>query len=520
MQKSLSAILAVINAVEVAGPDEAEISGITYDSRRVKPGWIFCALPGIHTDGLRFAGDAVDRGAAAVLYEKGELQRRPGTSYIRVRRVREAMSKAAATLNDYPSLEIPVIGVTGTDGKSTTVYFTHQLLQACGIANGFLSTVAVMAGDSIEINPFRQSTPEAPEIHDILRQMIDHGKRLAVVEATSHGLSRRTARLADVGFAAAVLTNITHEHLEFHGNFEQYRDDKANLFRAIDSHKSGFGVVNADDPGGAYCAGVTRRPVFSYSISGNHANLRAMRPRQDSESITVDVAVGDRIVTDVRLNTPGLFNVENLLASTLAAAGSLATIDGAEPSVAAVNGMAAELLRSAPALHPVKGRLAPVRGGQPFSVMVDYAHTPGAFAKVLPMMRTGLKGRMIVVFGSGGERDMAKRPLQGRAACENADIVLLADEDPRGEAPMEILEQIAAGCQGRRRGEDLFLIPNRREAIRKAFSLARPGDLVLLLGKGHEYSIIYESGPIRWDEEEEAWAALGEMGYGPVRTEN
>ncbi len=236
-------------------------------------------------------------------------------------------------------------------------------------------------------------------------------------------------------FSAAVLTNITHEHLEFHGNFEQYRNDKANLFRAIDSHDSGFGVVNADDPSGAYCAGSRAGRFFAIPFPTTSADLRALRPRQDSESITVDVAVGDRLVPDVRLNTPGLFNVENLLASTLAAAGCLTTIGGAMPSTAAVCETAADLLHNAPRLRPVKGRLAPVRCGQPFSVMVDYAHTPGAFAKVLPMMRTGLAGRMIVVFGSGGERDLAKRPLQGRAASENADVVVLADEDPRGEVP-------------------------------------------------------------------------------------
>ena len=504
-EKSLSAILASINAEAVVGSQSIRIRGITYDSRRAREGWLFCALPGIHTDGKHYIPAAIAAGARAVLYE-GQLEScEPHVSYVRVADVRRAMSALAAELYDHPDRRIPVIGVTGTDGKSSTVYFIHQLLSMSGAASGFLSTVAMQTDSETIVNPFRQSTPEATEVHEILHRMIESGKKVAVVEATSHGLSKLTSRLSDVSFAAGVLTNVTHEHLEFHGTFEQYRDDKANLFRSLSPGDSSFGVVNVDDKSAAYFASVTSHRTYGYSIRGGDAELSADTMAQDSEGISFSVNCAGRRFDSIRLNTPGAFNVENVLAALIAAGGYL---DPADPFAALP-----DLLQLVPRLVPVKGRLTPVRCGQPFGVMVDYAHTPGAFAKVLPMMRSSLAGRLIVVFGSGGERDRAKRPLQGEAASAHADIVILSDEDPRGEDRMAILEEIAAGCVGRTRGEDLFLIPDRREAVRKAVGLAAAGDLVLLLGKGHEYSIIYPDGPMHWDEEQEARDALAEIGY-------
>jgi UDP-N-acetylmuramoyl-L-alanyl-D-glutamate--2,6-diaminopimelate ligase len=515
--KSLAAMLASINIDTVRGSESASIRGITYDSRRVKDHWIFCALPGVHVDGQEYIPQAIEKGAAAILHQgnaEPKMIENFGSRalFVQVDDVRRAMSALAAELWEHPSERIRTIGVTGTDGKSSTVFFLHQLLGFAGVQSGFLSTVAMKAGDSIEVNPFRQSTPEAPEIHEILRRMVDSGKEAAALEATSHGLSKRTARLADVHFSAAVLTNITHEHLEFHGTFEQYRDDKANLFRAIDAVPDGFGVVNSGDPNATYFSSVTSKPVYRYTITPSDADATGRNLRQDSDGISFDVDINGRTFRDIRLNTPGGFNVENVLGTVLAAAGYLARREGKTDTRATLSRVP-ELLEFVPRIVPVQGRLSPVRCGQPFGVMVDYAHTPGAFAKVLPMMREGLTGRLIVVFGSGGERDREKRPLQGRAAADNAEIVILADEDPRGEDRMSILEAIASGCPERRRGEDLYLIPDRRSAIRKAVALAQPGDLVLLLGKGHEYSIIHADGSIPWDEDREARDALAAIGY-------
>ncbi len=510
--KRISALTASINLEDVIGNPDREITGITYDSRQVRPGYLFVALPGIHADGHAFVEQALDRGAAGVVIER-EIPGgyRPDAFYLQVADSRIALSALSADFNDHPSHTIPVIGVTGTDGKSTTVSLIRQLIEFTGRPAGFLSTVEYRTGNETKKNPYRQSTPEASEIHSILREMIANGKRAAVVEATSHGLSERTARLRDVRFDVAVITNVTHEHLEFHGSVEQYRQDKANLFRSLDRavRKSDgpsepFGVVNLDDPYHRIFLQATRRKVYGYSLSRDDADLRASHISLGADGTDFRVVHEGREST-ARLGLPGIFNVENVLAALLAASRFTDFPIG-------------DLISRLPDLEGVRGRMYPLRMGQPFSAVVDYAHTPGSFLKLLPMMREATPGRLIVLFGSAGERDIQKRPVQGELACRWADIIVLADEDPRGDDRMEILEEIARGCPGKRRGEELLLIPDREEAIRRAFGLARDGDTVLLLGKGHESSIIYADGPIPWDEIEVATRILGEMGFGPERT--
>jgi UDP-N-acetylmuramoyl-L-alanyl-D-glutamate--2,6-diaminopimelate ligase len=402
------------------------------------------------------------------------------------------MSRIAAEFYDRPSGSLKTIGVTGTDGKSTTVFFIYQLLEALGKSAGLLSTVSFIAGKELEKNPYRQSTPESPIIQEILRRMLDNRKEYAVIEATSHGLSRKTGRLLDVDFDVGVLTNVTHEHLEFHGTFEQYLSDKTNLFRALDGRRSllkgipCFGVVNADDPNYGYISGETGEKLIAYSVTGKKADITAADIRPDMEG-TRFVLRDIRENGPVHLGLPGAFNVENVLA----AAGAVSRL---------TNKSSVELIPFIERLEGVRGRMTPVRRGQEFSVIVDYAHTPGAFERLFPMVKSYTPGKILAVFGSGGERDREKRPIQGRIASRYAAIIVLADEDPRQEEPEGILREIAAGCENKTLGEDLFLIPDRRSAIKKAFSLARPGDTVLLLGKGHEASIIRKDGPEYWDE--------------------
>jgi UDP-N-acetylmuramoyl-L-alanyl-D-glutamate--2,6-diaminopimelate ligase len=370
------------------------------------------------------------------------------------------------------------------------------------------------SGEGERPNPEHQTTPEATAVQRLLAEMRDAGLDYAVVEASSHGLSSRTNRLGDVDFDAGVMTNVTHEHLEFHGSWEQYRHDKANLFRALDRGDAKtrrgsreavprFGVVNADDPSASFFAASCSRPVRSFSASGGAADLSAADLRADASGesfVVVERAESGERRHSARLELPGAFNVGNALAALLVVSGMTGRTIG-------------ELVPLLPRLRPVRGRMTSIDRGQAFELLVDYAHTPSSFETVLPPLRARIRGRIICVFGSGGERDVEKRPQQGRIASQSCDILVLADEDPRGEDPMAILEEIAAGCPGRRRGEDLFLIPDRKAAIRKAFSLARVGDLVLLLGKGHENSIIYRNGPIPFDEIGEAEKALSELGY-------
>lgn len=511
MTKRLHDILPLGSAISIEGDTNIGIDGLAYDSRDVKPGWLFFALPGLHTDGHDHIEAAVQTGAVAVLHEKPVEHHAPGVTYVRVADTRAAMSPVAAAFNGRPSSRLAVVGVTGTEGKSTTVWLIYRLLDLAGRKAGFISTVDYRVGKAVEANPKHQTTPEATTVHEHLASMVASGFEYAVVEASSHGLSPRTGRLADVAFDVGVMTNVRHEHLEFHGTWERYRDDKANLFRALDAdvHRKSvggkvmevpsFGVACKDDPSAGYFAEACSRPVFTYSASDSTADLYASDAEVDERGASFVMHDGTSS-HPARIELPGAFNIENCLAAVLVVS-RLASIP------------VAELVPLLPRLEPVTGRMTRVDRGQPFEVIIDYAHTPSSFEIILPSIKNRIRGKLLCVFGSGGERDVQKRPAQGRIAAENCDVVILADEDPRGEDPMALLEDIAAGCVGLSRGKDLFLIPDRAAAIAKAFSIAAPGDAVLLLGKGHENTIDYASGAIPWNELAQAKKALGLIGY-------
>ncbi len=493
---------ALTHARLVKPADDRDITDITNDSRRVEPGSLYAALRGQHVDGHSFIPQAIASGASAVLCEEMPHEPRPDVAWLVAPDARLALSELSDRFYGSPSRKLFVIGVTGTDGKTSTVSFIHQLLSAVTGRSSFLSTAAIQIGPHEEPNLLHQSTPEAPEIHRALGQMLDHGSRYAVIESTSHGLSRKTCRLAHVSYGAAVFTNLSHEHLEFHGTFEHYRNDKANLFRQLDARDGSrdlpepFGVVNGDDPNAAYFRSATNRPVVTYALES------------PADFVARDVELGTAgsrftLVTPTgslacRLPVPGRFNILNALAA-------IAT-------VARIDSNTDRLVEAVSRLRSVRGRMNVVLSS-PFTVIVDYAHTPGSFESVLPFFREHGAGRLILVFGSAGDRDVAKRPLQGAVADRYADLIVLTDEDPRSEDRMEILRQIASGCPARVVGEDVLLIPDRREAIRRAVSLARPGDTVLLLGKGHETTIIGPREAMPWDETEVASEELERLGY-------
>ena len=533
MSKKLSDLLINIASVN----ENPEITGLAYDSRKVKSGYLYFAWPGVHVHGNAFIGKALDAGAKAVIYQdeipqevikKADEAKVP---LIKVEDSRLVMSQVAAAFFDNPSDKLTVIGVTGTEGKSTTVYLIWQLLRLCGKKAGFISTVQYSLGSEAEANPEHQTTPESTVVQEKLAEMVKNGWEYAVVESSSHGLSSRTARLNDVHFDVGVMMNVTSEHLEFHGTLEQYKSDKANLFRAMDKfpHEKeilgvkravySFGVVNASDKAAGYFADATKKDVFGFCMdTGNGASTCS-----DAESKLTSIFTARNIKTDsegefftiagteYRINLPGTFNVYNTTASLIVVSKLL----GVEMS---------SLKAAAEKLLPVKGRMTVLKCGQPFEVIVDYAHTPSSFMTIFPPLRKRLEaqaeksgrpaGRLFALFGSGGERDTKKRPEQGRIAAEYCDYVILTDEDPRGEEPMALLEDIAAGCPSADRsnaggkalvrGENLLLIPDRPTAIRTAFELAKPGDIVLLLGKAHENSIIYKDYVMPYDEITEA----------------
>jgi UDP-N-acetylmuramoyl-L-alanyl-D-glutamate--2,6-diaminopimelate ligase len=454
---------------------------------------VFFALRGFHTDGHAFIGEALDRGAAAVIYTAKETRIDPGAVFVRVDDCRRALSAVSAAFYDRPSDGMTVCGITGTDGKSSTAYLLKQLIENSGRRCGLLTTPLIDTGSGIQKNPQRQSTPEAPHIHRSLAEMRAGGINWAAVETTSHGLSHRTNRVRDVSFHAGILTNVEHEHLEFHGSFSAYRSDKANLFRVL----KGFGVVNADDANAAYFADCCPLPVFSYSIERSDADLYAEDITGGLAGSSFRLCYRNRS-TAASIPLAAAYNISNTLAAALTAARLL----DIHPF---------DLTHHFAALRPLPGRMDPVTGGLPFSVIVDYAHTPGAFAKLFPFIQHYTESRLILVFGSAGERDVEKRPAQGRIAAEYADIIFLTDEDPRGEDSMSIIEDIAAGCCGAMQSR-LFKIPDRRAAIEKALTAAKAGDTVLLLGKGHEDSIIYRDGPMPWDEKKTAIEVLNALG--------
>lgn len=472
------------------------ITSLVFDSREASSSTLFCALEGLHTDGHNYIDAARQQGAGCFLVSDKTVASGEGV-FLLAPNTRNAMAQLAGVLYDHPSYKLKVVGVTGTDGKSTTSYLIMQLLELAGHPCGLMSTVSLKTGAVLEENTLRQSTPESPQIEAALAQMVQNGLKYAVVEATSHGLAPATARLQEIRFQAGVFTNVTLEHLEFHKTVEQYRSDKAQLFVKVAANASqgAFGVVNSlSEHKALYQKACQPALCLMYGQKSDHLWAENVTMRSHGINMEVCSANGRRAIF---LPMVGLFNIENALAA-------LATV---------AQLLAVEPLTLASLLEQVKspvGRMVVVQS-EPFTVVVDYAHTPGAFEQLLPSMRQATTGRLIILFGSGGERDVAKRAIQGALADEYGDVVIVTEEDPRLEDEHKILNDIATGVKNKQVGESLFLIPRRREAIAFAFKLAAAGDTVLLLGKGHEGSIIGPLGKTPWDETAVAKELLCQM---------
>ncbi len=485
------------------------IRGITEDSRAVGPGFLFAALPGDHVDGHDFVAAAFAAGAAAALVER-PLPEVEGPQLV-LADARRGLAEAACWWFDDPSLELDVVGITGTDGKTTTSYLAVAALEAAGIRTGMIGTAGRRIGGRDETNAEHVTTPSAPELQAALRAMADSGDEAAVVETTSHGLALE--RVAGTAYDAAIFTNLSHEHLELHGTFEAYRAAKLRLFERLASPAGRpkphawprVGVVNRDDPNGDVFEAVTREAGARLVTYGTDptADVRARSVEEDARRLRVrlDAPSGPRTL---ELRLAGRFNVHNALAVVALGEGIGLDADAVARGLEGVAG--------------VPGRMERIDAGQPFGVVVDYAHSPAALEKVLDLLApiaAAQGGDVVVVFGSAGERDRAKRPMMGRIAGERARLVIVTDEDPRGEDREAILDEIARGAEavGRRRGRDLLLVADRREAIESAFERARPRDIVLLAGKGHEQSILVGDRALPWDERRVARELLAAAGY-------
>jgi UDP-N-acetylmuramoyl-L-alanyl-D-glutamate--2,6-diaminopimelate ligase len=442
------------------GAPDVEITGLAYSSSDVQPGSLFFCVPGFRADGHDFAPDAVGRGAVALVCERPlDL----GVPEVIVPSVREAMGPIASRFYGNPTRDLRVVGITGTNGKTTTAFLTRAILEATGTQCGLIGTVKYVVGGQDE--EATRTSPEALDLQRAFRAMLDAGDRACAMEVSSHALYLGRAR--GIEWACRLFTNLTQDHLDFHKTMEEYFLAKRRLFVEGDSPS----VVNVDDPYGARLA--EQVGAISYGIGGD-ADFRA-------EDVTFD-AGGARFTlvapsgrADARIQLPGLFNVSNALAAVGATMQLGVSLEDAV-------GALAEAER-------VPGRLEPVDEGQDFAVLVDYAHTPDSLENVLRAARELTVGRLHVVFGAGGDRDREKRPLMGRAALDNADRVIVTSDNPRSEEPASIIEQILEGT-----GPAVEHEVDRRRAIGIAIDSAEPGDVVVIAGKGHEQGQEFENG--------------------------
>ncbi len=465
---------------------DAEVTGIAYDSRDVEPGFVFVATRGGTFDGHDFVADALDAGAAAVIAERVvQSAVEAGVPCVVVDSGRRAMGEIAAPFYGYPSRELILIGVTGTSGKTTVTHLVQSVIEATGRRTGLIGTLGARIGD--EILETRHTTPESVNLQRILRLMVDRGVQAAAMEVSSHGLYQ--GRALGCEFDCGVFTNIARDHLDFHKTPEAYLDAKLMLFRDYPamSGKPFVGVVNADDPAAEVFVKAAPGRVVTFGVE-SPADLRASNEVVTDRSVSFDMDYRGSIVR-VNLGVGGAFNVHNALAA--AAVGVALGID---------LGTIVAGLRQA---RGVAGRFESVDCGQDFGVVVDYAHTPDELENVLKTAKGLTSRRLTVVFGCGGNRDRGKRPIMGRIGVEIADSVVITSDNPRGEQPEAIIDEILAGIAQSEMGR-VDVISDRKEAIESAIDRAEPGDLVVIAGKGHEDYQIFADRTIHFDDREVA----------------
>jgi UDP-N-acetylmuramoyl-L-alanyl-D-glutamate--2,6-diaminopimelate ligase len=469
----LRALLTEVDAPSVVGDAGCQIRGLAYDSRVVEPGFLFAALRGRTHDGHAFIGEAVARGAVAVLVDR-HLPPPPGVTLVRVADSRRALGQMSAAFAGHPSRRLRVIGVTGTNGKGATTFLIEAVLRAAGRRCGIIGTMGIVVDGAVI--PSARTTPEAVDLQRALAHMVACGCDYAAMEVASHALAQE--RVAGCAFAVGVFTNLTRDHLDFHRSMEAYQAAKARLFASLPAQ--GWAVLNADDPASAVMRAVTPARVITYGLrTAADVRGRDVSLRLDGSSFVAETPAGSVPVT---LRLAGGFNVANALAAL---------------AVGLTQGVPLDTIADALASMPgIPGRFERVDEGQPFAVIVDYAHTPDGLENVLRTAREIARGRLIVVFGCGGDRDRTKRPQMGRIAAEWADHVFVTSDNPRTEDPEAIIAEIRPGVEegiaarvGRHASPGTVRAqfdPDRRRAIAAAIAAAAAGDIVVIAGKGHE----------------------------------
>lgn len=478
---------------------DVQITGVVSDSRSVKPGYLFVALHGDNVDGHDYIPAAIEKGASAVVGDRTVEQL--NVPYLQVSDSRLVLPHLAAAFYGYPGRKLTVIGVTGTDGKTTTTNLIYAILQAAGIKAGMISTINAVIGEQVLDTGFHVTTPDAPDVQRYLAEMVGQGLTHVVLEVTSHGLAQHRADACE--FDVAVVTNITHEHLDYHGTYEAYRSAKSRLFTGLGETVAKpqgnprQAVLNRDDTSFEYLSHVSTGSQISYGFH-LEAEIRPLDIEFSSEGMTFMV-VGPGGRFQCKSPLLGAFNISNCLAAISATVFTL----GIDPE-AAIAGIAS--------VASVPGRMEIINLGQDFHAIVDFAHTPNALMRALETARQLARGRVITVFGSAGLRDREKRRLMAEAALELADLTVLTAEDPRTEMLDDILAEMSVGAihKGGVEGQNFWRITDRGKAIRFAISQAQAGDVVIACGKGHEQSMCFGEIEYPWDDRTAVRAALSD----------
>jgi UDP-N-acetylmuramoyl-L-alanyl-D-glutamate--2,6-diaminopimelate ligase len=476
----------IADAALVRGDASTIVRGITQDSRRVAPGDLFVAVTGFERNGLEFAADALARGAVAVAAESLPSHDVPT---VLVANARHGLADLSAAFFHHPSRSLPVVGITGTDGKTSTTQLLSAILEARGLRTGWLTTVNTRVGAELRSNLADHTTPEAPVVQQTLAEMRDARLDVAIIETSSHALA--LDRVRGVDYRVGVFTNLSPEHINFHGSFEAYLAAKRLLFVRLPV--DGCAVLNADDPCFEALRAATPARVVTYALDRS-ADFTARDLRLGTRGTRFILEPGGRTI-ETRL--VGRFNVANWLAAYAAA-----TVFGGTPD---------DLARAAADQHPVPGRMNLVEGGQPFAVVVDFAHTPQALEKALDTVRSLVAGKVLLAFGLAGGRDDANRPVMGALAARKSDFFVITMDDPGHEDPAVIAAQIAAGA--RPLGDHFTIELDRRAAIRRLFERAQAGDAVLLAGKGHEQRMVVGDQKLPWNDSCAASEVLADLGF-------
>jgi len=503
MNRELVELLHSYAGSEATYPCISKITGVVADSRSIQPGNIFVACKGEYADGHHFIRDAVERGAVVVVGIEPMGDRCP-VPYFQVADSRKELAHLSAAFYEYPASKMTIIGVTGTDGKTTTTNLIYGVLKTVGYKTGMISTVNAIIDDQVIDTGFHVTTPDAPSIQSYLEQMSSCGIQYVVLEATSHGLDQ--SRVESCEFDFGVFTNITHEHLDYHGNFENYRAAKGKLVSYLKETKvkpffsKRLAVFNQDDDSIGYLSGLASDQHVDYWTYGlsSKADCFTTSIEYVREGMHFNV-VSSKGQFDIQLPMTGLYNVSNCLAMVTT------TIEGLNLPVEAVQ-------EGCISFKGIPGRMERIDLGQDFIAMVDFAHTPNALRRSLETARELTHGKLIAVFGSAGLRDQAKRRMMAEISICAADMTIMTAEDPRTESLDKILTEMADGAVSRGGVEEVnfYLIPDRRAAIRKAIQIAQPGDTVITCGKGHEQSMCFGKIEYAWDDRTAMRAALCE----------